>query len=129
MFFVLKIYYIKLNPHWLKLCYSPQINEPFPLPLPNIIYAFWIFMNLKFVVFPSSIVFISSFLVRILLWSIFVSKHRWTHCLCLLTTLGVELRWAVDMLCDLGHPFHLIRISKNSKQLTFPTCLLQLSGK
>lgn len=60
-------------------------------------------MNLKSVVF--SIFHCLYFkLLRILLWSIFLTKHRWTL---LPGDLGV-LGCAIDVLCDLGHPLHLL---------------------
>lgn len=103
-FFVPKIYYIKWNLHLLKLLYIICESDLLSFHLHCLYFKF----------------------LRKLLWNIFVSEHSW---ILLPGDLGVELRCAIDLLCDLDHALHLIRISKNVRRLTLPTCHIQPSRK
>ena len=80
-----------------------QIHLSFSLPLPHIVYVFWVLVNLSSVEFLTFHCLYLSFLVRVLLEGIFVSEHRWTI---LPGGLGVEQR------C---HPLPLIRTSENGR--------------
>ena len=88
--------------HW-NYCMLSQIHLSFSLPLPHIVYVFWVLVNLSSVEFLTFHCLYLSFLVRMLLEGISVSEHRWTI---LPGGLGVEQR------C---HPLPLIRISENGR--------------
>ena len=55
-----------------------QIHLSFSLPLPHIVYVFWVLVNLSSVEFLTFHCLYLSFLVRVLLEGIFVSEHRYT---------------------------------------------------